>query len=214
MKTVSLAGWAVMVCMILGTVGCSTRSRVTRTNGRDLGAYRLTVYWLSSERRFRGPKRFSLYDGKLRIARVSRRFAKSLRLQGSGRLKDGTIVQYVRRCRGRCMQVRVINRQIYPMGVGAAGVALMPLRSVAADRRFRFGTPLYIPQLGRILRKRGQKHKGCFMVHDRGGRIRGKRLDLFTGSRRIFRRFVGRSLPRFVKVYVNHPQCSPQVASR
>ncbi|TNE51367.1 MAG: hypothetical protein EP343_04545 [Deltaproteobacteria bacterium] len=212
MKTVSLVGCVLWLGVAWMTLGCTTRA--TRSSARDLGAYRLTVYWLSSERRFRGRKLYSLYDGKLRISRVSRRFAKALRLQGSGRLNDGTIVQYVRRCRGRCMQVRVINRQVFPMGVGAAGVALQPLRSVAASRRFRFGSSLYIPKLARILRKRGQEHSGCFMVHDRGGRIRGKRLDLFTGSRRIFRRFVGRSLPRYVRVYVNHPRCSSHVASR
>lgn len=196
------------------TMGCTTR--VTRV-GQDRGEYRLTVYWLSSEHSYSRTQQVALYDGGLRIARVSKEFAYALRLQGSGRLRNGTLVQYHGRCRRNrngCFRVRVINQQIYPTGVGAAGIALQPLRSVAADRHLAFGTSLYIPILARILRQHGQIHDGCFVVHDRGGRIRGQRLDLFTGSRQVFRQFFRQSLPKYVRVFTNHPQCSTHLASR
>lgn len=205
--------WVLAICGML-VMGCTTR--VART-GQDAGSYRLTVYWLSNERHYAGAKQVSLYDGGLQIARVSKKFAHSLRFQGSGLLRDGTLVQYRSLCkRGGtgCLQVRVINQQIYPSGVGAAGVALQPLRSIASDRHFPFGTSLYIPDLGHILRQNGQEHNGCFVVHDRGGRIRGQRLDLFTGSRQVFRRFFRQSIPRYVRVYTHHPQCSSHLASR
>ncbi len=193
----------------MGCVGPQVRS------GYDLGSYKLSVYWLAHEHRFRGKRRVPLFFGKLKMTRVSKRFARAIRMQGTGRLRDGTLVQYVRTCRYRgrfCLKVRVVNKQVFPMGVGAAGIALQPLRSVAADGRFRFGTSLYIPRLGKLIRRRGQRHDGCFVVHDRGGRIRGNRLDLFTGSHQIFRRYLRRRFPRYVRVYANHRHCTSHLA--
>lgn len=200
----------VLLAVGLSFVAIGCVSSHVRT-GSSLGTYRLTVYWLAHEHRYRGQRKVPLFFGGLKVARVSKRFARAVRMQGTGRLRDGTLVQYVRTCRHRgryCLKVRVINKQMFPMGVGAAGVALQPLRSIAMDRRFRFGTSVYIPYLGKLIRRRGQRHNGCFVVHDRGGRIRGKRLDLFTGSHRVFRRYLRRGLPKYVRIYANHPSCS------
>ena len=194
-----------LVLIVLFSISGCARHLRHRRHFRYIGKFRLHVYWLAHERWYRGRRNVPLYKRKRRIAWVSRRFAKAIQMQGSGRLRDGRIVQYRGRCRYRrrfCLRIRLINRHHYPMGVGAAGIALKSFRSLATDRRyFAFRTRVYIPSLGRLLRKRGKRHNGCFVVHDRGGGIRGAKLDLFVGSRRNFRRYLKRRIPRYVRVY-------------
>lgn len=204
--------------LLLGSTGCTRHIRPGAGGGEHIGPYRLTVYWLAHERWYRGSRRSPIYSKRRRIAWVSKRFAQAIRFQGSGILRNGQIVQYVARCQPRsryCLRVRKVNRRRYPAGIGAAGVALRPLRSLAIDRRqISFGTRLYIPQLGRILRARGKVHNGCFVAHDTGGRIKGARLDLFVGRRGVFRRYLKGSTPREVQVYINHPRCRGRHALR
>ena len=181
----------------------------TKTPIVDLGEHRLTVYWLVKERE--AGREVALYQGKKRISRVSRRFARALRMQGSGRLRDGRLVQYAGACphasKG-CMVIRLIDRRLFPMGVGASGLPLSPLRSVAVDtRRIPLGTRLYIPALQEILRRGGVPHHGCFIADDRGGRITGGRLDLFAGNRGLYARYLEGKMPKYARVFTRHPQC-------
>jgi len=194
---------------------CTKQVRSASSDGgHHLGPYKLSVYWLAHERWYRGAHTSPLYARGKRVAWVSRRFAKAVRLQGSGILRNGWLVQYAGRCRssrGYCVRVRVLSRKRYPSGVGAAGVPLRPLRSLAVDtRQIAFGTRLYIPALGRILRRNGRRHDGCFVAHDRGGKIKGARLDLFAGRRTLFRRYLKGHLPDDVQVYINHSRCRRQ----
>ena len=78
--------------------------------GKPIGKYRLTVYWLAHQRYFRGPSRgLLMHRGRL-MKRVPLRFVRALRMQGSGRLRNGRIVQVLRRCRWNrhCVHVRLI----------------------------------------------------------------------------------------------------------
>ncbi len=187
------------------------------TSGQDQGIFDLTHYWLAEE------KKSELATIPLRLnqgtRRISKRFATSLRLQGSGLLRDGKLVQYTGLCSGRlpkkggiaCLKGRLVNQRRYPLGRGASGMPLVPFRSLAVDsRRITLGSRIYIPSLKRWFRSRGVKHDGCFLADDEGGRIRQVRLDLFVGTRRLFRLTVGR-LPRFVRLYLQHPRCKGRI---
>lgn len=203
--------------LFLNQVGCTRATRSVR-GGHDIGPHRLSVYWIAHERWFKGTKRTPLYSHGKRLAWVSKSFAKAVRMQGSGVLRNGWLVQYKSKCkrsRMYCLNVRVLSRKAFPSSVGAAGRPLRPLRSLAVDtRQIRFGTRLYIPVLGRMITRRGRRHNGCFVAHDRGGRIRGARLDLFAGHRGIYRRYLHGRLPRHVQVYINHPRCASRTALR
>ncbi|MBK03739.1 MAG: hypothetical protein CL920_29645 [Deltaproteobacteria bacterium] len=203
--------------VMVGMTGCTRQVKQSK-HDKALGTYRLSVYWLAHENWYKGRRRAPLYQKRRRIAWVSERFARAIRMQGSGRLRNGWIVQYKSRCRYKrrfCLRVKVINAKRYPMGIGAGRVALQPFRSVAADRRqFPHGTYLYIPALGRLIRKGGWAHNGCFAVHDRGGKIRGRRLDLFTGNRVLFKRHLQKRLPKRIKVYAGDTRCSTKIARR
>ena len=196
--------------------GCTRQVKDSPPEARNIGKFKLSVYWLANERWYPGPRISPLYRKGKRLAWVSEGFARAIRMQGSGRLRNGWLVQYRGKCRYKrsfCLRVKVLSRRKFPMGVGAAGIPLRPLRSLAVDtRRVRFGTKLYIPALGRLIRSSGKRHNGCFIAHDRGGKIKGRRLDLFTGSRRLYKKHLGVRTPQIVRVYVAHPKCAPAVA--
>ena len=54
------------------------------------------------------------------------------------------------------------------LGITASGERVQEGRTIAADPGIPFGTEVYIPSLG-----------GTYIVEDRGGSIRGDRLDLY-----------------------------------
>lgn len=68
-------------------------------------------------------------------------------------------------------------------GITASGVRARRWHTIAASRSYPFGTRIHIPALGKT-----------FVVQDRGGAIRGNRLDLFVGDRKEALRFGRRRL--------------------
>lgn len=64
----------------------------------------------------------------------------------------------------------------HPDGIGASGLRIVPGLHLAADKSIPFGTRVYI---------RGQ----WWIVADRGGKVKGKRLDLALESHRAAKRF-------------------------
>jgi 3D (Asp-Asp-Asp) domain-containing protein len=123
------------------------------------------------------------------IADVSPEFAQMLALQGSGKLKDGRVLNIWGRC--RCEHTpcfKVIPNQ---WGTAGSGHALQPFRTVAVDPKVvKLGTLLYVPLLeGRTMPGRppwgGYVHDGCVVADDTGG-FGGQKLDLFVGRKAYF----------------------------
>jgi 3D (Asp-Asp-Asp) domain-containing protein len=121
------------------------------------------------------------------IADVPKEFATQLAMQGTGKLKDGRIVNIWGRCdceRSPCFQVT--ERR---WGTSGSGRPLQPFRTVAVDRSvIKLGTLLYVPELeGVTMPGRapwgGFTHDGCVVADDTGGGIKGKQLDLFVGRK-------------------------------
>ncbi len=65
--------------------------------------------------------------------------------------------------------------------VGALGVVLTPGRSIAAAPEMQTGLPVWL-ETGRGLNGKGLVMRRLVMVQDKGGAIRGLRLDYFWGS--------------------------------
>jgi len=125
------------------------------------------------------------------IAEVSREFASQVRLQGTGRLRDGRLVNVGGRCgcdRTPCFHVVKSAH----WGTGGTGHHLEPFRTVAVDPKLiKLGSLLYVPLLeGRLMPGRppwgGFVHDGCVIADDVGGGIKGTQLDLFVGRRGWF----------------------------
>jgi 3D (Asp-Asp-Asp) domain-containing protein len=121
------------------------------------------------------------------IAEVTREFAHQLKVQGTGKLKDGRILNVWGHCgcaTSPCF--KVIEHQ---WGTGGNGRPLQPFRTVAVDPKLiKLGSLLYVPLLeGRQMPGRsphgGFVHDGCVVADDTGGGIKGKQLDLFVGRK-------------------------------
>lgn len=149
------------------------------------------------------------------IAEVSKEFGAQLALQGSGKLKDGRVLNVWGTCscpRSPCF--KIIEQQ---WGTAGNGRPLQPFRTVAVDPKvIKLGSLLHIPLLeGRVMPGRspwgGFVHDGCVVADDVGGGIKGKQLDLFVGRKGWFLGISGRgsshAWARSVPVYDGAKLC-------
>ena len=137
------------------------------------------------------PDAVSIYEPKhcTKLADISHAFLQQLVLQGTGKLRDGRVVNVwgACSCPGKCF--KPVAGQ---WGTGGAGRPLQPFRTVAVDRNLiKLGSLLYVPDLeGRTMPGRkplgGFVHDGCVMADDTGGGIIGNQLDLFVGRKAYF----------------------------
>ena len=124
------------------------------------------------------------------IADVSREFAQQLRVQGTGKLRDGRVLNIWGHCGCETSPCyKVIEHQ---WGTAGSGRALQPFRTVAVDPKLiKLGSLLHVPLLeGRVMPGRapwgGFVHDGCVVADDTGGGIKGEQLDLFVGKKGWF----------------------------
>jgi 3D (Asp-Asp-Asp) domain-containing protein len=118
-------------------------------------------------------------------------------VQGSGILSSGSTVSFAKRdceCASICprTQQRIcfdeLDPKSYPWGRGATGRAITPELTVAVDSDvIPLETPIYIPEFDGVPRSRDGRatHDGCFIAQDRGVRVKGNHVDLFTGQRSV-----------------------------
>jgi 3D (Asp-Asp-Asp) domain-containing protein len=71
----------------------------------------------------------------------------------------------------------------FPHGRGATGGPITPFLTVAVDVSvIPLGTALFVPELVGLPRADGSPHDGCFIAQDRGLKVVGKHIDVFTGD--------------------------------
>jgi 3D (Asp-Asp-Asp) domain-containing protein len=191
-------------------------------SGVELGMFRNTYYNFPNERDYRGPET-SLFDSQCHpLARVPRAFHDTLCVQGSGSLASGQTVSFARRgCRcartcprsGQKICFAALDPDSFPWGRGAAGTAIVPFRSVAVDVSvIPLGTPLFIPEfVGLPLDRAGEAtHDGCFLAEDRGIKVIGQHVDIFTGRVAMTKVWNDRvPTDQGVSVFVDSPHCRP-----
>lgn len=126
------------------------------------------------------------------IAHVPRTFFEAVCVQGSGSLQRGGTVGFAKRdcaCAEVCPRTNqricfdALDPVAFPWGRGAAGKPIAPMRTLAADTAvLPMGTVVYIPELdGAPRSEHGDAHDGCFVVEDRGLKVTGEHVDIFTG---------------------------------
>ena len=160
--------------------------------------FALRFYWLAledehddpDEIEYRDPDAVDIYtrDG-LYVGSYSEDFMWHLRMEGSGILADGRIINYHGACRfgyGTCFQT--LDVRDYPFGRGARRRTLVPFKSVAVDPRLiPLGEPLYIPEFDGMRLPDGTIHDGCVRADDTGGGIKKKKMDFFVMTYANFR---------------------------
>ncbi len=185
----------------------------TGGGGRVLGTFRNTYYDFPREADHAGETVALMNASCQPIAQVPRSFHDAVCVQGSGSLKRGGTVSFAKRdcaCAEVCPRTGqricfdALDPQTFPYGRGATGKPITPLRSVAADTSvLAMGTVLYIPELD------GDGLDGCFVVEDRGSRVKGDHVDIFTGSRETTKALEAR-VPsnQGVTVVLDAPKCT------
>lgn len=184
----------------------------------DDGVYRNTYYDFPSEGA--GAEDATIYDASCApIARVTQTFHDQVCVQGSGRLRAGPTVSFARRdcaCAAVCPRTgqkicfERLDPARFPSGRGATGGPITPLRSVAVDTSvIPLGTAIYVPELVGLPRADGSPHDGCFVAEDRGLKVVGRHLDVFTGDPSMTARWNAR-VPsnQGVHVRIGDPRCA------
>lgn len=187
---------------------------------RVLGTFRNTYYDFPREIDHRGAKTPVFGADCKELARVPRGFHDAVCVQGSGRLASGATISFAKRdcsCAEVCPRsgqkicFEALDPSAFPSGRGAMGTPITPMRSVAVDPAVvPLGTVLFIPELeGAPTKEDGAgSHDGCFVAEDRGSRVKGEHLDVFTGSEPMTR-LLNRRIPsnQGVTVVVGEPRC-------
>lgn len=190
------------------------------SDGSELGMFRNTYYNFPHQLDYAGPS-VSLFDAQCHpLAQVPRAFHDTLCVQGSGSLASGRTVSFARRdcaCARTCPRsgqkicFAELDPEAFPWGRGAAGTAITPLRSVAVDVKvIPLGTPLFIPEfVGLPLDARGTgAHDGCFIAEDRGIKVVGQHVDVFTGRVAMTKVWDARvPTNQGVTVFIDSPRC-------
>lgn len=166
-----------------------------------------------------GTKDATLFDASCAaIAQVTRAFHDQVCVQGSGRLETGATVSFAKRgcaCAAVCPRT---SQQIcferldparFPHGRGATGQPITPLKTLAVDSSvIPLGTTVFVPELAGLPRPDGHPHDGCFVAEDRGIRVVGRQIDVFTGDPTVTARW-NALYPsnRGVHVRLDEPRC-------
>lgn len=197
-------------------------------NSELVGSFWNSFYYLPGEESLYGgePAKIRTMDCEV-IATVPMAFVRETCLQGSGRLDPDGVVSLAGRCDcgvpcpggpKRCFTV--LDPETYPWGAGPDLKPTMPLRTWAVDTRVLPSDALvfaeewdglWIPRVGDI---GGFSHDGCFVAQDVGGGIDGYQVDIFTGSREMWKTLEGIYPTRSeMTVYLDAPQCEESPAA-
>lgn len=210
------------ITLILCIPSASARSDDQRESARLIGSFKVSYYYLVTERERGEWPLFSSSCGEV-ITLTSSRFHGLLSREGSGRLLDGRIVNFEERCgcaRPGFMGVRkcysVLDRAGFPWGRGARlnglFVPLRPFRSVAVDPALiPLGSHLYIPFWQGKRAPDGRMMDGCFRAEDTGALITHERIDFFGGSEQWAEWLRKTYRPERVEVYRGEGRCPAAV---
>jgi hypothetical protein len=191
-------------------------------DGQLVGVFRNTYYDFPAESDFSGSPVPLMNRSCQPIRAVPKGFYEAVCVQGSGTLATGSTVSFSKRdcsCATVCQKTgqRIcfdeLDRKMFPWGRGALGKPITPLRSVAVDSDvIPLGTPIYILELDGVPRKPGGTPlDGCFIAEDRGMKVEGQHVDIFTGNASVTSHLNG-LLPSNsgVHVYVGTARCQVQ----
>ena len=170
------------------------RVRGEKLQGRVLGTFRNTYYDFPTETEHTG-EQVDLFNASCEsIAKVPRGFFEAVCVQGSGLLAVGRTVSFAKRdceCAEVCPRTDQkicfdsLDPAVFPWGRGALGKAITPQLTVAVDDKvIPMNTPIYIPDYDGLPRDPAQSsfHDGCFIAQDRGSKVVGRHVDIFTGQ--------------------------------
>lgn len=152
---------------------------------KKIGDLKPTFYWVAVEQRDSAQNNKSLLDmDGNELARVTEKFYNEIRLEGTGKMLDGRIINYAGRVElpnGKKEIRYLVCPPEAPYGYGFEKRILVPFKSVAVDPTVvPLGSKVYIPKAVGMRLPDGSTHNGIFEAIDIGDAIKNKRIDMFT----------------------------------
>jgi 3D (Asp-Asp-Asp) domain-containing protein len=178
-----------------------------------LGTFDLTYYWIATENSDELADTELFNPSCTPIAAVSRSFAEKVALEGTGRTRQGRIINSAGACRCDFSPCFFFTSRHRPWGVGVGKRPLSPFRSVAVDpARVPIGGSVYIQEFDGLFMPGnppwgGFVHDGCVIADDRGGGVRGMQIDFFTGRQRDYRALMRDYGIKRVTVFSGETRC-------
>lgn len=83
-------------------------------------------------------------------------------------------------------------------GITASGSKVKSYHTIAAPKDIPFGTKVYIPELVKYWASRGVTISGIFTVEDRGGAIKGNKIDVYMEDKGATRSWGRRSVTIYI----------------
>lgn len=178
------------------------------------GTVQLTYYWVTQQSDYTGANDTALCDVSTNVlATVPLAFANALRLEGTGKLTDGRLLNVGGSCAcssGMTTCYIVLDQTKYPWGVGVQSRPLVPFRSIAVDRNYiPYGTRVYVPEFDGVQMPSsyGFVHDGCFQADDTGGGIVGAHIDFFAAEKSNYQMLDRTLRLSNVTTYLASPRC-------
>ncbi len=182
--------------------------------GTPKGQVVLTYYWVASQADYTGANDTILCDVSTQtLATVPLAFANALRIEGTGKLTDGRLLNIGGSCAcpsGMTTCYIVLDPTKYPWGLGVMSRALKPFRSLAVDKNFIAIThSVYIPEFDGVQMPSsyGFLHDGCFTADDVGGGITGAHVDFFAAEKKNYQVLDAMLSLSSVTAYVDPARC-------
>jgi 3D (Asp-Asp-Asp) domain-containing protein len=186
-----------------------------KADGKLLGRFALTYYWVAHEENWTGRRNTRIYDPDCKpIAKVAEQFAARLAREGTGKLRDDRVVNVAGPCEceySPCFFL--LHDETRRFGVGVLERPLSPFRSVAVDPSLvTIGARLYIPELDGLPMPGtppwgGFVHDGCVVADDRGGAVQGRQIDFFMARKVFYQAFHRQHRLKQITVYSGAQRC-------
>eukprot|EP00347_Sterkiella_histriomuscorum_P005940 403354680 len=150
-----------------------------------------TYYWIcyESDESGSGAKDTWLKTCKGKnIAQVTRHYAERVRMEGTGKLNEGSVVNLGDcDCGNGFSCFEKFDAKKYPFGIGSNDNPIYPYVSVASNDE-KVGTTIMVEQLKNVVLPGtgGQKHNGCVRVDDQGWSFGSNHLDFFVAKEKYY----------------------------
>ncbi len=175
----------------------------------DLGLFRPSFYWIALEKNDGQPKTNDLLDINEKVlAQVSNSYYAELRMEGTGLLLNGKLVNFKARLTKPDGSTEIRWRWCgpeAPYGYGFEDIPLVPFRSAAIDPTvIPIGSRLYIPAAKGAVLPDGSIHDGYFNAIDIGSAITDRKIDIFTsfGDQSKYFENMGFSTGKMSRIYL------------
>jgi|GEM_PF-923411 len=177
--------------------GLPTSEAGVGEHGPHIANHKLTFYWVTNSAEYSGANNTPIKTASCStIANVPQAFASALKLEGTGKLPDGRIVNYHKSCGCSSYGCYVVAGPEYPWGIGVQNRPLHPMRSIAVDKNYiSYGEWVYAPELDGYEIPDGPwgsfVHDGCLRADDTGSAIKKWHIDFFAGYKSAYQEMVG-----------------------